>query len=197
MNVSRETQERLDRYEALLRKWNSAINLVAKSTLPHLRERHFADSLQLVAHIPSEAHHITDIGSGGGFPALPLAMALAERESVPRVTLIESDQRKSAFLRSVIRETGIRAQVIAERIEAAKPQDADVVTARALADLDLLLSFVSRHMKADGRALLQKGRTWQSEVAKAKETWQFEHEAVPSTTEPEAVILIIKGLKRV
>lgn len=196
-NVSRETQERLSIYETLLKKWNPAINLVAKSTIGELRERHFEDSLQILPHIPKQTRSLVDLGSGGGFPALPLAMALHERAEPPSITLIESDQRKGAFLRSVIRETNIQATVITDRIEEAPPQSADVVTARALADLTLLLSFAERHVAPNGVALLQKGRNWSSEVETAHNSWQFDCEHHRSTTESEAVLLEIKGISRV
>ena len=155
-SVSRETLAKLQVYADTLIKWNPKINLVAKSTISDLWDRHIVDSLQIMRHIPESAQHIVDIGSGGGFPGLVLAIASAEAHPKSSITMIESDQRKSAFLRTVLRETGVSATVLTERIEKAPAQSADVLTARALADLSMLLEFAEQHLKKRGHSLLFK-----------------------------------------
>ena len=196
-NVSRETQLRLERYAETLRKWNPKINLVSKSTLDDLWERHFEDSLQLVSHIKPDTGHLVDMGSGGGFPGLVVGLVAAETGNPSRTTLIESDQRKSAFLRTVLRETESKATILTERIEEAPPQNAEVLTARALADLSKLLSFSERHLAANGTALFLKGKNWREEIKTAQETWHFQWNAVESKTNPEAVLLEIGEISRV
>lgn len=193
-DVPRETIERLRLYAELLERWTPKINLVSAATLGDLWARHIADSLQVTELAPASAHW-ADLGSGGGFPGLVIAIAHAD---VPgfEATLVESDQRKAAFLRTVIRETGIRARVLPNRIEAAATLQADVLTARALASLDALLSFAERHRKKDGISLFPKGQTWQQEVAAAEENWRFRYEAVPSRTNPASVILKIGEFSR-
>lgn len=195
--VSRETSERLAIYAARLREWNPRINLVSRSTLDDLETRHFADSLQLLALAPAHVTHWVDLGSGGGFPGLIVAIAAMDLGSPVRVTLIESDQRKAAFLRTVIRETGAAATVLAQRIEAALPQQADVLSARALTDLTGLLGFAERHLAAGGLCLFPKGATWQKEFAAAQHQWRFDATPVKSQTDPDAVILAIQGIARV
>lgn len=195
--VSRETLAKLEIYAQTLKKWNPRINLVAKSTLADLWERHIVDSLQIMAHIPDGTHHIVDIGSGGGFPGLVLAIATSETDAETKVTMIESDQRKSVFLRTVLRETGVAAEVLTDRIERAPPQNADLITARALADLTSLLGFAERHLKPDGVAIFLKGKNWRSELEIAQENWHFEWKEVTSQTSVEAVLLVIKGIHRV
>ena len=195
-NVSRETSEQLDRFEALLRRWNPRINLVSKTSLTDLRTRHTADSLQLYDLAPPGATWC-DLGSGGGFPGLIVAIASAARGDKRSFTLIESDQRKSAFLRTAVRELGLACAVLSQRIEIAQPQNADVLSARALADLPTLLFFAERHLAPGGTALFPKGATWKKELEDARRQWSFEAEAITSKTEPTAAILKINGVTRV
>lgn len=196
-SVSRETFERLVHYESLLRKWNPAINLVARSTLDALWDRHFRDSIQVFDLAPATAGTWADLGSGGGFPGLVGAILAADERPATHVILVESDQRKAAFLSTVGRETGIDVTVVSERIEAVAPLGADVVTARALAPLDRLLGFAERHLAANGTAIFPKGVAWRDEVGQALETWRFSYQNNDSLTEPGATVLTIGGISRV
>lgn len=195
LDVSRETLERLRCFEALLRKWTPKINLVAKSTLDHVWSRHIADSIQVFRAGPA-APTWADLGTGGGMPGAVVALVAHAEAPDMRVTLIESDQRKCAFLRTVARETGVAFRVLSERIEVADPQTAHRVSARALADLKTLLGFADRHLHKDGVALFQKGANWQNELQDARRQWRFECERITSLTEDKAVILKIKGIER-
>lgn len=195
-SVSRETKDRLSHYAALLEKWNPRINLVSAASLPNLRSRHFEDSAQLRSLATHPVAHWADLGTGGGFPGLVIAILAQETGSPERVTLVESDARKSAFLRTVIRETGIAAVVRTERIETATPLAADILSARALAGLPTLLGFAARHLGPDGAALFQKGATWQQELAEAQSKWQFSHEVATSKTDPATVVLRVTGVSR-
>ena len=195
-DVSRETEERLRLYLCLLEKWNPRINLVAPDTLADAWTRHFSDSAQLFG-LADGANKWLDIGSGGGFPGLVCAVLAQEAAPQTSFILIESDGRKCAFLRSVIRELDLSASVLNERIETAEPQDADVVSARALAPLPGLLQYAERHLNSRGVALFQKGRNWQSEVQIARETCHFQCEAIQSRTEEGAAILKITDIAHV
>ena len=195
-DVSRETLQRLDIYESLLIKWNPKINLVSRNSLQDLRTRHFADSIQLYTLAPPDGHWC-DLGSGGGFPGLIAAILAAEAPEPRQMTLIESDQRKAAFLRTAIRETGVHCTVLCERIEQAAPQTAQVLSARALADLSTLLGFADRHLAPGGLALFPKGVSWKKEVEAARQEWSFDCLPIKSETEPAAAILSITGVKRV
>ena len=196
MNVSRETLARLQVYTALLQKWNPAINLVAKLTLPDLWQRHFEDSAQLMDLCPKSATTWCDLGSGGGFPGLVVAIMARDTHPQLRVTLVESDQRKATFLRTVAREAGTEVAIRAERAETLAPQNADVVSARALAPLPLLLGHVHRHLKPGGAAILPKGANADKELEEALATWRFKVQKTPSKTDPQAVILTIGELTR-
>lgn len=194
-DVSRETLERLAQYHALLRKWNPKINLVAPNTLDQAWKRHFQDSAQLYEFAPEKGHWV-DLGSGGGFPGAVIGILAADRPEL-KVTLVESDQRKSAFLRTVARETRADFKVVSERIESTEPLNADILSARALASVNVLLEFAERHLSPKGNALFLKGRKAEVEVAEALENWAFDCETWPSETDPEAVILKIGGIERV
>jgi 16S rRNA (guanine527-N7)-methyltransferase len=194
--VSRETQKRLEIYTTLLLKWTPRINLVSRSSLDHLWTRHIADSAQLYDLAPDPIKKWVDLGSGGGFPGLVVAILGAERKDPFHTVLIESDSRKCAFLRAVIRETGVDASVITDRIEKAPPQTGDIVSARALADLSTLLGYAWRHMKPDGRALLPKGEGWRKELETAQPKWQFDWNVAKSKTEIGPVILSVTGVVR-
>ena len=193
-DVSRETLDRLDLYAQLLKKWNPRINLVAPATLPALWTRHFRDSAQLFRLAPLGVTRWADFGSGGGFPGMVVAILAAETPL--EVTLVESDQRKAAFLRTVARETSVTVTVRAQRLEATRALNAQVVSARALAPLPKLLDHCARHLAPDGTALLPKGARHADEIAKALETWSFHCEKVPSETDDSAVILQITELAR-
>jgi len=196
MDVSRETLERLQKFEGLLRKWTRTINLVSTSTINAIWDRHILDSAQVVRHAVSMPSSWADLGSGGGLPGIVIACLLAERSPDTRIILVESDIRKATFLRTASRELNLSMEVIASRIEAVPPLDAQIVSARALAPLAALLQYVERHLAPAGTAFLQKGKNADAEVAQARKDWNFDCTSHPSLTDPTASILEIKGLNR-
>ena len=183
----------LDAYADLLIRWQVRINLVGSQTLETLWHRHFLDSAQLFAHLPPGTQTLTDIGSGGGFPGLVLAIMTAHQGG-PAVTLIESDARKAAFLREASRVCGAGATIINARVEAAEVPMADVVTARACAPLPRLLPWVFGRLRADGIALLLKGANWRDELTAAEKDWTLTLAKIPSCTDTSGVILKLEGL---
>ncbi len=195
-DVSRETMARLDAYAALLKKWNKAINLVGKATLPDLWQRHFLDSAQLFTFCPPEARSWADLGSGAGLPGLVVATLAKQSRPDLRVICIESDQRKAAFLRTVIRELELNAEVRAGRIEESAPIGADIVSARALAPLPRLLSYAERHLAGQGKAIFPKGSGYLQEIEQARREWSFDIQTIPSKTDGEGAVLILGGIRR-
>jgi 16S rRNA (guanine527-N7)-methyltransferase len=195
LNVSRETDDRLDLLVDRLRQWQSRINLIAPSTLSEIWVRHILDSGQL-SHLEPEAQHWIDLGSGGGFPGLVVAILGAERPGF-RVDLVESNGKKAAFLRQIIREAGLNSRVFAERIEVALCRSdwgvVDVVSARALASLNDLLRLGFPLLKTGTKALFPKGRDVELEMAQASRFWWFQAELIPSWTESSARIVRITG----
>lgn len=202
-DVSQVALDRLATYASLLSLWQKKINLVAPSTLDDTWHRHFADSAQLLDLAPPHPTTWIDLGSGAGFPGLVVAILLASREPAAptRLSLVESDQRKCAFLAEVIRQTRISTvipvDIVCARIEApptrAKLAIADVVSARALAPLEKLLELASPHLGPTGRGLFLKGRGAEAELATAARSFEFSYELVPSRTEAEAGIVVMRG----
>lgn len=195
LDVSRETFSRLNIYVDLLKRWNPKINLVSRKSLQDIWTRHILDSVQVYRCVDSFGSW-ADLGSGGGFPGMVCAIMAAERSPKSTFAFVESDQRKSAFLRNVARECGVTCNVVSKRIETVEPLNADILSARALADLSVLMSFCDRHLAKTGTALLPKGANWKKELDAAREEWKFDAEPITSLTEPQAVILKIKGVSR-
>jgi len=191
-NVSRETMDRLERYAALLRKWNKAINLVAPSTLQSLWARHFLDSAQILELAPKDTKTWVDLGSGAGFPGMVIACMDANISMV----CIESDKRKAVFLQTLARELELNVQVIPKRIEQADQCDADVVSARALAPVSKLLEYTERHLKEGGTAIFLKGAGHLDEIEQARAKWSFDITIEPSNTEKGGAVLILGDIRR-
>ena len=199
-HVSRETVERFALYESLLRKWQKTINLVAPSTLDAFWGRHVWDSAQLVPYAPATACHWVDLGSGGGFPGLVLAILLRDRPGF-RMHLIESDRRKAAFLREVARATEAPATVHALRIEEAGDQrelvGPDVITARAFAPLARLFNLSERLWAPRTQGLFLKGQRVEEELTEARKYWRLTVNVHPSLADPQGVVLDVRDLSRV
>lgn len=201
-NVSRETVTRLTIYQALLGKWQKAINLVGPATLDNFWHRHAADSAQILALAPAKAETWLDFGSGAGFPGLVLAIMLAERHAMAHVHMVESDRKKVNFLRTVLRDTNIAATVHHARIEALAANrplslaQVDVVTARALAPLGELAGFMAPFCNSSTIALLHKGRDWQDELTACRKNWNMMVETHESCTDAAARIVEISQLVR-
>ncbi|MHA3979683.1 16S rRNA (guanine(527)-N(7))-methyltransferase RsmG [Halovulum sp. GXIMD14794] len=196
LNVSRETCDRLAAYVALLTKWTRKINLISQNTVDEVWTRHILDSAQLWAHAPAKGTKWLDIGTGGGLPGLVIAILSKELRPDLEVILLESDQRKGAFLLTAVRELSLNARVVSDRIESAPPQGADIISARALAPLVKLLEFAERHAAPGAVCLFPKGRTHAEELTEAKRFWHVSAKAVPSLTDPASVLLEIGDFKR-
>jgi 16S rRNA (guanine527-N7)-methyltransferase len=194
--VSRETLVRLDRLVELLLAWQQHTNLVARSTLPTLWTRHIADSLQLVGLAPG-ARIWADLGSGGGFPGLVIACALAETEGA-RVHLVESIGKKATFLHEAVRATGAPATVHAQRIEDfvdKAPESLDVVTARALAPLPELLGLAYPLLKTGALGLFPKGQDVAVELTEAAKYWKIQSSLIQSLTDSKGRIVMVRGIE--
>jgi len=193
INVSRETLQRLETYAGLLVKWQAKINLVGPATLPDLWRRHFLDSAQLLPLLPAAAGTLADLGSGAGFPGLVLAIMTDWR-----VHLLDSDQRKCAFLRQVALDCGVldRVTIHAKRIEQVTGIAADVVTARACAPLGDLLDLAAPFIGEKGTGLFLKGAQAEEELTQAQRRWTMRLDRRDSISDPAGKLLIVSQLKR-
>lgn len=196
LNVSRETIAALQQVEALVRRWNPTVNLVSKASLDTLWSRHILDSAQVFSICPKLAESWVDLGSGGGFPGLVVAVLAKELRPDLAVTLVEADKRKAAFLRQAAKALDVQVGVRSERIESLHPQSADVLSARALAPLPILLGFAEAHLATDGICVFPKGARHVDELADARTKWSFDVDTRPSMSDPEAAILVIRNIRR-
>ena len=195
--VSRETIRALEAYRHLLERWQKRTNLVAPSTLQEFWTRHVADSLQILEIAPG-VREWTDLGSGGGFPGMVVAIVLGQQHGTGMVRLVESNAKKCSFLRQVARITGARAEIHQIRIESATKQlrAAEAITARALAPLENLLGLVEGHLTGERFGLFHKGRENQQEIQQCRGGWSFDLVVHPSRIGEESVILEVRNAVR-
>ena len=167
-DVSRETIDNLNLYVDILTKWNSTINLVSKESVKNVWNRHILDSGQLFKFVTHDLKKWLDIGSGAGFPGLVIAVLAKGRFPSLQMTLIESDKRKCVFLNEVVRELDLNVKTISKRIEDCPPQNADIISARALSQLEKLLSYFNFHGNFNCKGLFLKGKNAESEIKLVK-----------------------------
>src|SRR3954469_14938789 len=196
VSVSRETAERLDAFIELLLKWQRITHLIASNSVPNVWTRHVADSLQLIDLAP-EARTWVDLGSGGGFPGAVIACALAQTPNA-RVHLVESNAKKAAFLREAARLTRAPAVVHPTRIEnfvESFGERTDVVTARALAPLKVLLDQSFRLLESGGQGMFPKGQDVEAELTEAAKYRTMQASLAPSRTDSKGRIVIVRALR--
>ena len=186
----------LESYAQLLRKWQAVQNLVSRETLDQVWSRHFADSLQVLPLLKSDERAFLDLGSGGGLPALPLAIALKGPNHY--FTLVEPNGRKVSFLRTVARELGLIVTVEGSRsdqIDSRETPPPDVITSRALASLPQLCTWMKPFFKSHTRAILHKGREHVEELAETVTRWDCDVVITASDTDPSGVLLTLTNLR--
>jgi 16S rRNA (guanine527-N7)-methyltransferase len=194
--VSRETLMRLKAYVGLLAEWNERHNLIARSTMADVWRRHVWDSAQLLPYIPDQARSLVDLGSGAGFPGLVLAILLRERPGF-RTMLFESTGKKADFLRLAARAAGVVVEVRNARIEDAKPERFDIITARACAPLDKLLRYAQPFQAKGTVNLFLKGQNVEAELTEARKIWKMNLKRHQSLTDSSGTILEIRELAHV
>ncbi len=192
-SVSRETLEALQEFERRLLHWSGSINLIGRNETTVLRERHTMDSLHLLSASRGRWARWVDLGSGGGFPGLVVAIACRDDAS-KTVCLVESDQRKAAFLRAVASDLSPRTEIVVQRIEAVASLRGDVISARALAPLKTLLDYALRHGMPDAEALFPKGRSVDQEIEDAGMRFNFDLERLPGSGGSVGLILRVTNI---
>ncbi|ALE03262.1 16S rRNA (guanine(527)-N(7))-methyltransferase RsmG [Bartonella ancashensis] len=194
-SVSRETVNDLKRFEELIIQWNLHINLISKKTIPVLWTRHILDSAQIYP-LHSQAIHWCDLGSGGGFPAIVIAIFLKHMKK-GHIDLVESNMKKASFLRTAIAQLDLPATVYNCRIENVynKINSPDIITARGLAPLDHLLKISFPLFSQNTIALLQKGQYYGKEIENASKNWRFDLLKHQSKIDKNSVILEISHVQ--
>ena len=197
LDVSRETLDALKYLEDLVVLWNPAINLISNSSVSDLWSRHIVDSAQLFLFtLPDEGLWL-DVGSGGGFPGIVVSIVAKELAPSLRVVLVESDNRKCVFLRTVIRELGLSVKVINDRIENVKLDDVVYLSARALRNLNSLLFIVENNVSRETVCVFPKGRSYKKELVESQKNWKFDFNLIDSNTSEDSKVIVLKGLERV
>jgi 16S rRNA (guanine527-N7)-methyltransferase len=189
--ASDEDLERLRTYVALLNKWQDKINLVSKDSLTDVWRRHILDSAQLAPLIGSQIKSIADIGTGAGFPGMVLAIIGAAEE----IHLIESNERKNAFLREVNRMTKAGTIIHNIRVEKLQEVSVDLVVSRAVASLEQLLQYVNPLLKKGGQCLFLKGKKWREELTEVQKKWIINESVIQSLSDPSGMILKLEEIK--
>ena len=192
LNVSRETQERLEIYVDVLKRWQKSINLVSSATLDDVWRRHILDSGQIFRHLSPAQGQVMDIGSGAGLPGLILAIMGAGSDDKP-VMLVESDERKCAFLAVIARQCGIKVKIRNARLEQLDPVFPDTITARAMAPLERLLAWTAQQHHPGLQCLFLKGERVEEEMACLADYPHLNVDTSASLTSPEGVILKLTG----
>jgi len=189
--VSRETLEKLTAYVELLSQWNRRINLVSANTMGDVWRRHILDCAQLAKHLPRQTRVAVDLGAGAGLPGLILAAM-----GVPEMHLVESDLRKSAFLREAARIMDVAVTLHPERIEKVTAFPADAVVARACTNLDQLIDYSEKFISPKTVCLFLKGENAGEELAAAEASWSLTSETIPSLSDPSGMILKLSAIHR-
>lgn len=196
-NVSRETAEKLAAFVTLLTEWNAKMNLVSKNSLEDVWMRHILDSLQLIKYIPDTAESLLDIGSGAGFPAVVLAIAMQEKMPNAKWALVESITKKTVYLNDVCTKLGLKNVCVKnDRIENLKLKNINIVTARAVAALDVLCGYVAGFADKSTKCLFLKGKSYAAEVESARQKWNFDCNVYPNTYSDDGVLLEISNLRK-
>lgn len=195
-NVSRETIEKLKNYEALVLEWNGYFNLISKSSVDCIWERHILDSVQLYEFIEKDCLILYDFGSGAGFPAIVLAIIAKEKNPNLKITLIESIKKKANFLNEVKNKLDLNIEIINDRIENIERKNVDIITSRAMASLDKLLEYAKPFCSKKTQLIFPKGIKWKDELNEAEKKWTFNYNVINSKTDDTGRILQISNLRR-
>ena len=196
-NVSRETLGQLIDFTKIICEWNEKINLISKNSVGSIWQRHILDSLQLYNCLPQSFKSLVDIGSGSGFPAIVLAIVLKEKMPDVKLTLVESITKKTVYLNDVVQKLDLKnVRVLNSMVENVVFKDVDVITARAVASLDVLLGYQNKIGNGKTIGIYPKGRTYDEELAEAKKKWLFGCKEHKDKYDADGAILVIDNLRR-
>ena len=195
--VSRETIYSLKNYEKLIIDANKTLNLIGKSTINQIWERHILDSFQVIDFVDKNDISITDLGSGAGFPGIVLAIAAEDRKIPLKVNLIDKSKKKKIFLESVIKKLNLNVQVICENIfDNEKKLEGDVFVARAFKPLPTILELINNKAIYFKKFFIFLGKTGHKELLEASKSWDIEYKQRVSVTSSDSIVLEINRIKK-
>ena len=195
-NVSRETIDKLEKFQNMVLEWNKQLNLISKASEQNIWERHILDSLQLCQFIDNTDKTLYDFGSGAGFPGVVLAIVSKQLFPKLKVNLIESISKKTKFLDEVNKKLDLEMNVINDRVEKLKLPCADIITSRAMASLEKLLNYAKPLCNDKTKLIFPKGEKWEEEIKMAKNKWNFDYKCTQSLTNSNGCILQINKIRR-
>jgi len=195
--VSRETIYSLKKYEELIIHANKTLNLIGKSTINKIWERHILDSFQVIDFIDKNDISITDLGSGAGFPGIVLAIAAEDRKIPLKINLIEKSKKKKIFLESVIKKLNLNAEVVCENIlDNEKKLMGNVFVARAFKPLPIILKLINNKAVYFNKFFIFLGKTGNKELLEASKSWDIEYKQRVSVTSGDSIIIEVRKLKK-
>ena len=197
IRVSRETITSLKKYEDILTKANKNFNLIGNSTINDIWIRHFLDSAQVIDFIDKNEKALIDLGSGAGFPGLVLSIIAKDRKIPLKVKLIEKSSKKAKFLKKLIDEFQLNAEVINKNIfEYPKKLSGDVFLARAFKPLKIILPLIHNKVENWKKIFVFLGKTGKNELLQASKSWHIEYKQRMSVTSSDSIILQINKVKK-
>tara|TARA_B110000438_G_C15644702_1_gene576921 strand:- start:94 stop:729 length:636 start_codon:yes stop_codon:yes gene_type:complete len=195
--VSRETIYSLKKYEELIINANKTLNLIGKSTINRIWERHILDSFQVIDFIDKNDISITDLGSGAGFPGIVLAIAAEDRNIPLKINLIDKSKKKKIFLESAIKKLNLNAEVVCENIfDNEKKLIGDVFVARAFKPLPIILKLINNKAIYFNKFFIFLGKTGNKQLLEASKSWDIEYKQRVSVTSGDSIIIEVRKLKK-
>ena len=196
--VSRETIRSLEKYEKMLISANNSLNLIGKSTIPDIWNRHFLDSFQLIDFIEKNEKSLVDVGSGAGFPGIVLAIAAKDKKIPLKITLVDKSPKKIIFLKKIIKELNLNVQTLNKNIlEDDVKFKGDIFVARAFKPLSVILKLIHNKGEKWKKIFIFQGKTWRKELQQASKNWDIEYKQRRSITNSDSAILEIKNFKKI
>ena len=196
--VSRETITSLKMYEKMLIEGNKSLNLIGKSTINNIWERHFLDSFQAIDFIDKNDSRLVDLGSGAGFPGLVLALAFKDRKLPLKMKLIEKSPKKVKFLEKIIKELNLDVEVRSQNVFDEKIKlNEDVFVARAFKPLGIILQLIHSKARNWKKIIIYLGKTGKAELLQASKNWDIKYKQRVSVTSSDSIIIEVNKLEKI